>query len=114
MIVEQISVQELAACIERGERPCIVDVRTPEEFERVRIEGARLVPLSILPLEEERLPQREPIYFFCHSGARSQQAARWWKERHPEQRVCNVAGGLVAWVQAGLPVIFEEEDRRWA
>ncbi len=111
-MIEEVFPEELFARMEAGEPVHLIDVRTPEEFEAARVPGARLVPLSVLPLEEERLPQDGPIYFLCRSGARSWQAARWLKERRPWQRCVNVAGGILAWAEAGLPVETSEEAVR--
>ncbi len=103
-MIEEIHPEALFAKMQAGERVHLIDVRTPEEFEAARVPGARLIPLSMLPLEEARLPKDAPIYFLCRSGARSWQAARWLKQRRPWQRCVNVAGGILAWAEAGLPV----------
>jgi len=82
--------------------PILVDVREPHEFVKVRAEGAALLPLSTFLLRHTELPQDRAILMICNSGARSAQTtayllANGWTD------VTNVAGGTIAWLQAGLP-----------
>lgn len=87
--------------------PLLVDVREPEEFvgELGHIQGALLVPLDAL---EHRLPKlagyvdRE-IVVVCRAGARSATAAAMLC-RAGFSRVANLAGGMLAWARASLPV----------
>lgn len=87
--------------------PVVIDVREPEEFvgELGHIEGALLVPLDAL---ERRLPKllgytdRE-LLVVCRAGARSATASAMLR-RAGFGKVYNLAGGMLAWVKAGLPV----------
>ncbi len=110
-MIEAMGPAEVHAWLEKDESPILLDVRTPEEYERVRIPGAYFVPLALLPLEEARIPKDRPIVCVCHSGARSYQAARWLAARRPGQRCVNLEGGIVAWAEAGLPLEIDEEVR---
>ncbi|MGZ8438763.1 MAG: rhodanese-like domain-containing protein [Candidatus Limnocylindrales bacterium] len=79
----------------------IVDVRTPWEYEQVRIPGATHIPLPDVRSRAGELRGDRPIAFLCRSGHRSAVAAR----RAAKERagVLNVAGGMNAWLAAGLP-----------
>lgn len=86
-----------------GAPPLLVDVREPNEFAQVRAEGAVLLPLSSFLLRYRELPRDRPLQMICRTGARSGQAtafllANGWTD------VVNVAGGMLAWDRAGLPV----------
>ena len=81
----------------------LVDVREPHEFVGIRADGAALLPMSVFMLRYRELPTDRPLLIICHSGARSAQATAFllgngWSD------VTNVAGGTLAWAQAGLPV----------
>jgi rhodanese-related sulfurtransferase len=85
----------------------LVDVRSDDETRRGMIEGARHIPLQLLPAQVESLDRGSAVVFYCQSGARSTQAsaflaARGWPE------VYNLAGGVMAWVRSGLPVRVAE------
>ncbi|MBK8968521.1 MAG: rhodanese-like domain-containing protein [Saprospiraceae bacterium] len=53
----------------------IVDVREPYEFKSGHARNAVNIPLGILPLRLQELPQTgAPVVVYCRSGARSAQA----------------------------------------
>jgi len=79
----------------------LIDVREPDEYAEVHAAGARLLPLSDLTNRADEVPRDQPILVICRSGARSANAARWLNERGAS--ATNVAGGTLAWVEAGLP-----------
>jgi rhodanese-related sulfurtransferase len=83
----------------------VLDVRLPEEYSRGHILGAKNAPLAEL---ERRLPElakfkARPVIVLCESGNRSTNAVGLLR-RGGFDRVYNLAGGLAAWQQAGLPV----------
>lgn len=86
----------------RAGAAALVDVREPDEFEEVRAEGAVLVPLGEVPERLSELPRDRALLLICRSGARSLRAAEYLATQGYE--VANVAGGTLAWVDAGLPV----------
>lgn len=91
---------------DRGEasvRPLLIDVREPDEFARVRAAGAVLYPTSSFLLRFEELPRDRPLQVVCNSGSRSA-AVTAFLLRNGWTDVRDVAGGMVAWVRAGLPV----------
>jgi phage shock protein E len=73
----KISAAEAKALID-SEEVIILDVRTREEFEESRIEGALLIPdYEIKELAEELLPDKEAtILVYCRTGRRSELASR--------------------------------------
>lgn len=80
----------------------IIDVRTPEEFAACHAPGALNVPLSDLASRTTELPP-EPICCICMAGQRSA-AAIETLDGLGRTGIPNVAGGMNAWVAAGLPV----------
>ena len=83
--------------------PLLVDVRERDEFIRVRAPGAVLYPTSSFLLRFEELPRDRPLHVICNSGSRSA-AVTAFLLRNGWTDVHNVAGGMIAWVRAGLPV----------
>lgn len=83
--------------------PLLVDVREVVEFVGLRAPGAVLLPMSSIAVRLDELPRDRELLFICRSGARSGQVATYlaatgWPA------VANVAGGMLAWQRAGLPV----------
>ena len=85
----------------------LVDVRTPGEFSGAHIEGSVNAPLGGLAGQVGRLRElagSRPVALVCRTGQRAE-AAR--KQLNMENaRV--LEGGVVAWEQAGLPLLRGE------
>jgi rhodanese-related sulfurtransferase len=79
----------------------LVDVRTEQEFEQVRVPGVLHIPVTEIKGRLGEIPAEHPVAFLCRSGHRSSLAARM-AARHRDD-VMNVAGGMDAWLDAGLP-----------
>jgi rhodanese-related sulfurtransferase len=80
----------------------LIDVRETDEYEAGRIAGARLVPLAQLPGEVAGLDRERPIVFYCRSGSRSAMATEAFRGAGFDAH--NMAGGLLEWEAAGLPL----------
>lgn len=96
--MRQMSATELADWLADPQRdkPLLLDVREPAEFDICRIEGSQLIPMGTVP---SRLPELDPdadIVVICHHGARSAQVTMFL-ERQGFARVVNLAGGIAAW-----------------
>ena len=108
MAISTISPRELHALCCRGEKPELIDVRTPAEFREIRAEMARNLPLDSLDpaavVQARQGTADSPLYLICKSGGRSKQAC----ERMIAAGFANVVsveGGTTAWAEAGLPVV---------
>ena len=78
--------------------PLLLDVREPWEFERCRIEGSELVPMSELNYKLSELdPQRETVVI-CHHGIRSRHVGMQL-EHIGFTNIINLAGGVDAWAK---------------
>jgi adenylyltransferase/sulfurtransferase len=94
----EITVEELKARLERGERPFILDVRNPPEWEICRLEGAKLIPLPDLPARVHELDSRDEIVVHCKMGGRSAKAVEFLRQAG-FRRVKNLRGGILAWAR---------------
>ncbi|MDO8412662.1 MAG: rhodanese-like domain-containing protein [Gallionellaceae bacterium] len=83
----------------------ILDVREEKEFKEGHVLNAKLIPLAKLNerlAEIERYRER-PIVVYCRSGQRSAAACVALGKQGYGQ-VYNLAGGILAWQKAGLPL----------
>jgi sulfur-carrier protein adenylyltransferase/sulfurtransferase len=103
--IEEITPAQAASEIEAG-GIALIDTREPHEYEEAHIDGGRLVPPGILRDEiASVVPDRKQrVLLYCRSGNRSGKAAEEMAELGYED-VANVAGGILAWQEEGLPVI---------
>lgn len=83
----------------------LVDVREPYERDAGYIEGSVHVELERLAARAESIPHERPVVFQCRLGARSAMAARAFRAAGWDAR--NLDGGILAWVEAGLPIAPE-------
>ncbi len=83
----------------------VVDVRGADEFNGPlgHIAKAELLPLPDVLGHAARLAPLEPLLLVCRSGRRSLEACRSL-QAHGIEKVTNLAGGMIAWNEAGLPV----------
>ncbi len=98
MTVQNLTPAELAARLRAG-NVVLVDVREPGEFAAERIAGAVLHPLS--GFDPAALPQGD-LVFQCGIGKRSLMAIQRAVAAGLPY-TAHLAGGLMAWKQAGLP-----------
>ena len=81
--------------LDEGEDFSFIDVRTPEEWETARIEGAELLDYNNAEAYMG-LPKERRIVFSCHSGVRSLDVASYFIG-HGFTNVLSMRGGITAW-----------------
>ena len=106
MIEERTAEIELApervkALLAGGEAD-LVDVRRDYEWEAGRIRGARRIEMNDLRANADSIARDQPIVFYCRTGNRSEMAAAAFRDAGYD--AYNLAGGIQAWADAGLPL----------
>ena len=92
----------LAARIDAGEAPLVLDVRTPEEFAAGHVPGAVLIPHDQLATRIGELGAPREVVVYCRSGRRSGLAEAVLEQRG--FRVSQLEGSWLAWEAQGLPI----------
>jgi len=84
----------------------VLDVREDGEYRQGHIADAVHIPLSQLErrIDELKKYQGRPLVLCCRSGNRSGAAARLLR-KHGFEAVKNLAGGMLAWENAQLPIV---------
>ena len=100
---ERLSAPFAAELLSSGQPPLPIDVRTPSEREQKRIGASLGIPLNHLTDNLEKLPKDRPLLVYCAGGYRSSIAASLL-QRGGFSRVSEIAGGIVGWEAAKLPV----------
>jgi rhodanese-related sulfurtransferase len=86
------------------EKPILLDVREPWEYDTARIAGAQLVPMREVPARIAEIDAAREIVAICHHGGRSMQVAMFL-EKQGFERVHNLMGGIDAWSRAVDPSV---------
>ncbi len=95
--VPEIDVAELARRRDAGAP--VIDVRETDEWEEFRVPGAALIPLNEVPDRIDEVPTDRTVYVVCRSGGRSAKAVAFLRGHGLD--AVNVAGGSLAWAEAG-------------
>jgi len=103
LTTDRLSALFAAEVLSSSEPPLAVDVRTPRERNQKSIAGSLGIPLNHLTENLEQLPHDRPLLVFCAGGYRSSIAASLLQSRG-FRRVSEIAGGIVAWEAANLPI----------
>ncbi|HUG66528.1 MAG TPA: rhodanese-like domain-containing protein [Pirellulaceae bacterium] len=99
----QVHVRELKADSENGSHLQVLDVRSPEEFDKGHIPGAEHLFVADMRRRIDGLDKERPIATYCASGYRASLASSLMQSRG-FKHVSNVPGSWEAWTQAGYPV----------
>jgi sulfur-carrier protein adenylyltransferase/sulfurtransferase len=88
----------------------LVDTREQHEWDEAHLEGATLVPPATVGERiGEVVPDRSRrVVLYCRVGNRSARAADQLESELGYENVASIAGGIVAWQEAGLPVVEPE------
>lgn len=98
-IARGISPLEVRRRLESGEDILLLDVRTPDEFQMMRLPYEKLVvhiPLGALRGKLDQLPRDKEIFAFCKVSMRGYEAQRILNGAGFD-RVSYIEGGLVGW-----------------
>lgn len=99
-LASEITSDKLQEALRSGSPPFLLDVRDIHEYEARHLEGAILIPLSVLSERLHELDLTREIVVYCHSGVRSARALHILQS-HGYQKVKHLKGGIVAMTQAG-------------
>jgi rhodanese-related sulfurtransferase len=81
----------------------LIDVRTEAEVSAGVIDGAIHIPLHLLPLKADEIPQDKTVVVYCRTGARSAQACAFMTQKG-FQNMHTPSGGIMAWARSGKPI----------
>jgi rhodanese-related sulfurtransferase len=101
--VRDLTVEDVARGLSEG-RVVLVDVREPNETAVERFPGAVLVPLSSFDPATIPAPPGSEVVFACRSGRRSVTASIAAQEQGFDYDA-HLAGGILAWKEAGFETI---------
>jgi len=92
-----ISVAQLAAQLQ-NEKPLLLDVREPWEYEICHIDGSINIPMGHIPQQLAQLQGVTEIVVICHHGIRSQNVIQFLQQQSINGLV-NLDGGVDAWAR---------------
>ena len=97
-MIREITVQELKARRDRGEKPLVIDVREEWELQLARIPDVVHVPMNQIQARLGEFQQNGEVIVMCHAGGRSMRVAHFLASQGFTD-VANLSGGISAWSQ---------------
>lgn len=92
-----ITPKELQERLKKGDNLVLVDVREPNEWQIVRLDGARLIPVNSVMEHASELSTADEIVLYCKSGVRSARALHTLRQLG-FRKLYNLRGGILGWV----------------
>jgi rhodanese-related sulfurtransferase len=81
---------------EPQQRPIVIDVREPWEWQLARISGSTHLPMGEIPSRIQEIDPTHPTVVICHHGVRSLQVVAYL-QRQGFDNLHNLMGGIDAW-----------------
>lgn len=81
----------------------LLDVREQFEYDEKHIPGVNLLPITEIEGRVDEVPTDKTVLVTCRSGNRSNQVTQFLRQNGFDN-VHNMAGGIIAWEEAGYPV----------
>lgn len=81
----------------------LLDVREDDEWQRGHAPEALHIPMGDVPARMAEIDAEATLFVVCHAGGRSQRVAQYLARNGYEP--INVTGGMLAWAEAGRPVV---------
>ncbi len=101
--IREVTIHDVKAMLDRGDRLALVDVREESEFARGRLPGARHLSKGILERDVEAVfpDPNTPLVLYCGGGFRSALAADNLQQMG-YTNVVSMDGGWREWTEAGF------------
>ena len=111
---EQIKSQRLKKLLNEG--VVLVDIRRQDEWKMTGIVAGSVLltffyqtgaadPADWLQQLHQQVPIEAPLALICRSGYRTNLVCDFLCQTSPRDSLYNVAGGILGWLAAGLPVV---------
>ena len=102
--VPQVAIGEVPAQFD--DDVILLDVREDDEWQRGHAPDARHIPMGDVPARMGEIDAEARLFVVCHAGGRSQRVAQYLARNGYEP--INVSGGMLAWAEAGRPVVTDD------
>ena len=102
MLPANVTPQEAESHLKNG--AVLFDVREQDEWDEMHVAASTLVPLASVGDRAAEFPRDRDVIVICRSGRRSGLAQEQLFALGYD-RVSNLLGGILAWHDAGLPVV---------
>lgn len=93
--MREFNAEELRHYLESN-KPFLLDVRQPWEYDVCRLDNSTLIPMGKIPAEMDMLDKDRETVVICHHGIRSRQVG-YYLEQAGFSNIINLKGGVNGW-----------------
>lgn len=105
--IDDIAPQEFYnAYTQNPEKYLFIDVRPTDAFNKFHAQGSINIPLHVLYDQRKNFPKRGKEIILICSGGRASGVGYHYLEHHGFLNLKRVEGGVEAWSEANLPIVF--------
>ena len=105
LFAENVSPEKAQELHSKKNPPQVIDIRTPEEFAKGHLKGAKLVNFfGEFEKELAKLDRNKAYLMHCRSGGRSTKSLAVWKKLG-FTKVYHLDSGFLGWEKAKLPFV---------
>ncbi|KES17999.1 rhodanese-like domain-containing protein [Gilliamella apicola] len=99
-VIKEITPLQLKQKMDSNVQFYLLDVRESNEIAICMLEGANHIPMNLIPLYLDKIPDEIDIVIYCHRGVRSLNVANYLLENgFDNEFLYNLTGGIDAWAQ---------------
>ncbi len=96
--MKEITVQQLREKIDSKEDFQLIDVREEHEYEAANL-GGKLIPMSQIFDNADKIDRIKTVVFHCRSGSRSAVVINELEKRFGFTNLYNLKGGIIAYAR---------------
>lgn len=109
--VPLVKPSQLDSMLQQGEKPVLLDARSPREYEVSHIKNAQFVDYDHFNLNDvQDIPKDQPIVVYCSVGVRSEKTGEKLLKAGYEH-VYNLYGGIFEWKNEDHPVYDMQQQK---
>ena len=96
MSIQELSPMQLQRWGEENKEFILLDVREDDEVKFSSLPYHLHIPMNLIPIRQNEIPDDKPIVIYCHHGVRSMQVVLYLQAAGFED-LYNLTGGIDAW-----------------
>lgn len=100
---KEIDSKQLESLLYSDKRPFLLDIRSDAEIMGGMLPNSRHLPMHLIPIKLNELPEDRDVVLYCRTGARSYHACTYLLQQG-FNNVINLKGGILDWARNGFAI----------
>ena len=100
---KEIDSKQLESLLYTDKRLFLLDIRSDAEIMGGMLPNSRHLPMHLIPIKLNELPEDRDVVLYCRTGARSYHACTYLIQQG-FNNVINLKGGILDWARNGFEI----------